>query len=36
MKRTKINSKHQRGEWRLHSANGLRWLAMGGTVRRMG
>jgi len=28
------NTKHQRGEWRLRSGNGRKWLAAGGTVRR--
>ena len=24
----------RRGEWRLRSGNGLKWLAVGGTVRK--
>lgn len=28
------NTKHQRGEWRLRSGNGMKWLAVNRVVRR--
>jgi hypothetical protein len=32
--KNRTNEKGKRGEWRLRSGNGLKWLAVGGTVRR--